>query len=282
MDIATARLLCDMTSDFYRQQAASFSQTRQAPWPGWRTCVDVLRRAGLGGDVAVLDLACGNLRFESFLAESLAPAACTFYAVDNCDGLVSSAAEGTRGRGSCIASAGPASGGTADNGRASDGESHLDVRFQSLDVMEALFAGASLYDALEAPACDVAVSFGFLHHVPLFEQRVAVMRSLVDQVRPGGFVIVSFWRFLHDDAFAAKAQAEHARASAALGLPPLDPGDFVLGWQNVPGAYRYCHSFDDAELDQLVVACGDAAEEVVRFTADGRTGEMNAYVVLRV
>ena len=34
--------------------------------------------------------------------------------------------------------------------------------------------------------------------------------------------------------------------------------------------------------DQLVVACGDAAEEVVRFTADGRTGEMNAYVVLRV
>ena len=137
MDIATARLLCDMTSDFYRQQAASFSQTRQAPWPGWRTCVDVLRRAGLGGDVAVLDLACGNLRFESFLAESLAPAACTFYAVDNCDGLVSSAADGARGRGLRIASAGPASGGAADNGRASDGESHLDVRFQSLDVMEA-------------------------------------------------------------------------------------------------------------------------------------------------
>ena len=182
MDLATARLLCDMTSEFYRQQAASFSQTRQAPWPGWRTCVDVLRRAGLGGDVAVLDLACGNLRFESFLAESLAPAACTFYAVDNCDGLVSSAADGTRGRGSCIASAGPASGGATDNGRASDGESHPDVRFQSLDVMEALFAGASLYDALEAPACDVAVSFGFLHHVPLFEQRVAVMRALVDQV----------------------------------------------------------------------------------------------------
>lgn len=59
-------------------------------------------------------------------------------------------------------------------------------------------------------------------------------------------------------------------------------GDFVLGWQNVPGAYRYCHSFSDIELDQLVVACGDAAEEVVRFTADGRTGEMNAYVVLQV
>ena len=156
------------------------------------------------------------------------------------------------------------------------------LRFQSLDVMEALFAGASLYDALEAPACDVAVSFGFLHHVPLFEQRVAVMRALVDQVRPGGFVIVSLWRFLHDDAFAAKAQAEHARAVAELGLPPLGLGDFVLGWQNVPGAYRYCHSFSDIELDQLVVACGDAAEEVVRFTADGRTGEMNAYVVLQV
>ena len=48
----------------------------------------------------------------------------------------------------CIASAGPASGGATDNGRASDGESHLDVRFQSLDVMEALFAGASLHLSL--------------------------------------------------------------------------------------------------------------------------------------
>ena len=60
----------------------------------------------------------------------------------------------------------------------------------------------------------------------------------------------------------------------------LEAGDFVLGWQDRPGAYRYCHHFSAAEIDRLVDAVPEA-RLVARFGADGRTGTLNEYLVLR-
>lgn len=102
------------------------------------------------------------------------------------------------------------------------------------------------------------------------------------KVRPGGFVIVSLWRFLENPLLARKAEATHERALAELGLPPLDAGDRLLGWRDEPGAYRYCHSFTDGEVDALAASVGRAATEVARFRADGRDGALNSYLVLQV
>ncbi len=211
---------------------------------------------------SVLDLACGNMRFETFLSGVFAgkPAfpPLRFFAVDNCDDLAKASA--------------------ADSGCAGGREN---VRYQSLDIMAALFSGERLGNLLDAPPCDLSVAFGFMHHVPLPAQRAAVLDALVEATCPGGFIVVSFWRFLHDEKYAAKARAEHKRAAAALGLPPLDEGDCVLGWNDVPGAFRYCHSFSEGEIDALAAHVAPHAAEVARFNSDGRTGEMNAYLVLR-
>ena len=101
-------------------------------------------------------------------------------------------------------------------------------------------------------------------------------------MRPGGFVIVSLWRFLENPPLARKAEATHEHALAELGLPPLDAGDRLLGWRDEPGAYRYCHSFTDGEIDALAASVGHAATEVARFRADGRDGALNSYLVLQV
>ena len=250
--------LCALTSEFYRANAESFSQTRQSPWQGWARLLEVVDAASGQDPLRVLDLACGNLRFERYLADALPGRMLSGWAVDNCDPL---AEAGERG------GFGPLS----------------RMSFQSLDVIERLSAGC-LRESLEAPdaSCDLAVSFGFMHHVPLERWRVELLRALIAKVRPGGFVAVSFWRFLNSEKLARKAQETTSRALVELGLSELPPNDYLLGWQDTQGLYRYCHHFDEPEIERLLAAVADSAELVSCFEADGKTGNLNEYVVLRV
>ena len=223
--------------------------------------------------LSVLDLACGNLRFEAFLAEELADTDLTLHTADDCDALVAGAPWRPN----------PAEEAAFGNRTAGS----LRWRHQSLDVLAALDAEerggeAALAAALRAPRCDLAVSFGFLHHIPLPRWRQEVLAALAAKVRPGGFVIVSLWRFLENPLLARKAEATHEHGLRDLGLPPLDAGDRLLGWKDEPGAYRYCHSFSDEEIDALAASVAGTAKEAARFRADGRDGALNSYLVLQV
>lgn len=251
--------LCALTGEFYRANAESFSQTRQSPWQGWVRLLEVMdARAAEREPLCVLDLACGNLRFERYLADALPGRMLSGWAVDNCEPLVEAGERSEFGPLSRIA-------------------------FQNLDVIERL-SGGRLRESLEAPDAsrDLAVSFGFMHHVPLECWRAELLRTLIAKVRPGGFVAVSFWRFLNSDKLAGKAKETTSRARAELGIPELPPNDYLLGWQDTQGLYRYCHHFDEPEIERLLAMMADSADLVSRFEADGRTGNLNEYVVLRV
>ena len=259
MDEGLALRLCALTGEFYRANAESFSQTRQSPWQGWVRLLEVMdARAAEHEPLRVLDVACGNLRFERYLAGALPNRMLSGYAVDNCDPLV-------------------------EAGERNESDALSRMSFQNLDAIERLSAGC-LREALEAPdaSCDLAVSFGFMHHVPLERWRVGLLRALIAKVRPGGFVAVSFWRFLNSDKLARKAKETTSRARAELGIPELPPNDYLLGWQDTQGLYRYCHHFDEPEIERLLAMVADSADLVSRFEADGKTGNLNEYVVLRV
>lgn len=263
MDERAAHVLAQATSEFYERCAASFSGTRHNSWPGWD---EACRLMGVGevealrAPVRVLDAACGNLRFERYLQQSFPQTAFSFYTADNCAPL------------------------------AAGGEVSLEsVAFQQVDIIENLLAGGLSF---EAPLCDIAVSFGFMHHIPGAQNRTAFLRCLLDAVKPGGFAVVSLWRFMEDEGLAAKADATHGQALAglagALGASSpeeaaalFEEGDRMLGWQNEPGIYRYCHSFTDAEIDELAARVAGQAHEFARFNADGRTGSLNTYLILQ-
>lgn len=300
MDAETAGRLREINNTFYREQCDSFSATRHAPWGGWARCLEA---AGMDGarvrqELSVFDLACGNLRFEAFLEERFPATAFEFFAVDNCDGLVAerfgaalrSAVDYRsvdvlqvlmdEGAGAMAAEV------RGCAGAADGGVSHLALAGgpgASGGMLGAVDGpSASGGPGSSIPACDLSVSFGFMHHVPLQEHRAAVLRMLVDQTRPGGFAAVSFWRFLNDASLAKRARATHGVALEEFALPQLDEGDFLLGWNNVPGAYRYCHSFSDDEIDELACSVADRASVAARFAADGRTGNLNTYLVFEV
>ncbi len=299
MDVTEARAVVALNNRFYEENAASFSATRGAPWHGWSRCLKVAcaelglgagasageKRAASGmaerpSSVRVLDVACGNLRFERFLACELPGATCDCCAVDSCAALAG-AGEG------------------ANAGEGADARVPA-VRFRELDVLACLAdaaegaakdAGAdelarSLADRFGMPPCDLAVCFGFMHHVPVPAWRAAVVRTLALSVRPGGIVCVSFWRFLDDERLARKAQEamEQAQGDHALArlVRAFGPGDRLLGWQDRAGSFRYCHGFSDGEVTDLAASVADRARPIARFRADGKSGQLNEYLVLRV
>ncbi len=254
MDTRTREALCRLNNEFYRSQSAAFSATRVNGWPGWRRCVDSIDDSVVPGDPCrVLDLACGNLRFESYAADCRPQRDWRFSAFDCCDDLLPEWA-------------------------AHDAS----IEYRHLDVLENLQRGENAVLAADVPVCDAAVCFGFMHHVPTMAWRQRVLRQLFGCVRAGGVVAVSFWRFMDDPGLAAKAAALQPQALADTGLPELDAGDYLVGWKGVPGCYRYCHSFDDSQIEALAHFVKDEAELLSRYDADGRTGALNAYAIWRV
>lgn len=294
------RQLNALTSEFYAREAASFSATRQAPWHGWEGAWEAIAEndpAFASRPLSVLDLGCGNLRFERFLAKRVA-GPLSICAVDNCAALAREGLDlyetscepddpyhtGDRLARACS---------TLNAGAAPSAS----VTFQELDMVEALLDG-TLAEHLPHGSCDLAVAFGVMHHLVTFEHRAAVLESLIASLRPGGFAIVSFWQLLNDPRRAEKAAAVTADGRARHQLPPFAPGDFLLGWQHAENVFRFCHHTPDGEIDALLQACGVALHadtapddpstpfdgpfhEIARFSADGKTGNLNRYIVLQ-
>ena len=156
--------------------------------------------------------------------------------------------------------------------------------FREVDILEELLAPTAASNNLGSlagiPACDLSCCFGFMHHVPSKDLRLAVIRALIASTAPGGTVVLSFWRFMDDECLAAKARTvtEQARASGAA--PALDANDYLLGWQNDASALRYCHHFTEDEISGLACGVADCAQEVEQFSADGKSGALNRYLVL--
>ena len=272
MDTEFALELCNLNNRFYAQQAESFSATRHSAWFGWEKCLQAVSeamveapapeggkfdltnrtkaRAGNGEPLKIIDLACGNLRFEEFLSQQHLNFRAL--ALDACDALP---------------------------------ESRTDTQFCHCNIISQL-AESTLGKTLEtcgATHANLAVCFGFMHHIPLPAWRSQLIRAMLYALEPGCCACISFWRFMTDEGLAARAVETYEEGCTVLQLDraQFNEGDYLLGWKKTPGVYRYCHSFTTAEIDELIAALPANAKMAARFKADGRTGNMNEYLVLQ-
>ena len=252
---STAEQLSRITSEFYAQQAQSFSATRQMPWQGWQKCLEAMPQLLAGERPSVLDVGCGNLRFARFLCDEAGIVPAKYFAVDNCRPLVESGNLG---------------------GQA------FQATFIELDVIKSLLDN-TLSSELTVSTCDLVVAFGFLHHVPGAKNRIQLLRTLLEKTKPGGFVCVSFWQFMNNQKLADKAYETTAQGLQALGIDAseLEKNDYLIGWQGKAETWRYCHHFSQEELDKLLVSLDSDVQVCAQFSADGKENNLNRYVILK-
>lgn len=258
-----------LNRQFYDVYAESFSKSRHMIWPGWLRIADILEEQDRA-HIDLLDIAAGNGRFEAFLADRFPGVSWDVVCVDPCDDLISK----------------------AQGKLTSVGFGNMTCNSLSIDVLQRVQESVDRQkeEHLVSGCFDLVSCFGFMHHVYSNVMRKNLMRALVSQARSGALIAVSFWRFASDDAFIVKAEEQTKAALESesvknlLGQEALksrEPGDYLLGWQGSVELPRYCHSFSEDEVTNLADCVANKAQLIERFRCDGRTGEMNEYVLLR-
>jgi len=239
----TVLALNRLNQAFYAAVAPEFSETRRHAWPGFAR---VLELAPLRADARVLDVGAGDGRFAAFLAADARETQLQYLGLDASERLLSTARARALG---------------------------LAYRFELAD-----FVGCD--DALPDAEFDLVVLFGVLHHVPSFVLRARLIEQLAQRTAAGGSFALTFWRLDRDPRFARRVRSfasYNANAAEPIVESDLEPGDTLLAWGAHERALRYCHFPDARETETLIAAAGLPVR--ARFSADGRGGALNDYVV---
>lgn len=255
----TAAALHRINLDFYERQAASFSEKRAAPWPGWRRVAEEIerRREPSARRPRVLDLGCGHGRLAGFLDRRWR-GALDYLGLDASAALLDLAA--------------------ARRWRA-------DCRFLRRDLLlEGLRA------ELPGEPFDLITVFGLMHHLPGAGNRRALLRRAARRLAPGGLLAVSFWQFGDRQRFLRRVvpwEAYNRTAPQRIDVDDLEPGDTLLAWgeqtpaEERPGSrpVRYCCWTPAPEAEHLYAGLSLAA--VCAFSADGAGHDLNLYLLHR-
>lgn len=241
MDKRTQEICISQTNAFYKKNAQSFSETRTSAWPGWGILTSHIQH--LTTPLKVLDVACGNMRFEKFLAAkklNISQATC----IDNCPALIPD-------------------------------ELLAYANYFEKDIYD-LIEEKSMDKKY-----NLSVAFGLLHHIPTFEKRASLLKFLISSTQTGGIIAISCWNFLASKKIHNKAIKTTEIALEKLGIEFDDLNDYFLNWNDDYETFRYCHNFSNEECINLAKEVERKAILIDKFTSDGKSNNLNHYLVFQ-
>lgn len=253
MDDTTIKKLNQINNDFYQQVATSFDSSRQYYWDGWNQLLPFFDNQS---DIRVLDLACGNGRFGTFLHEHLPETKLSYTGIDQSSELLDFAKQSLQGKIPAV------------HLKQKNIISELQENNQFLSSEELFhFAGV----------------FGFMHHVPSLKLRIQLIVELLNHLHTGGTLCLSFWQFLSTPRLAKKAQnSPEIFDKFNVEYSQIENNDYILDWKRGSEAYRYCHLVTETELHELITEVQKhvGVELKKTFFADGKEGNINLYCIL--
>jgi SAM-dependent methyltransferase len=237
MDSKTAARLIELNRDFYTRFGESFSATRHRIQPGVRRVLEMLE-----GNESILDLGCGNGEFARELAKRghRGP----YLGVDFSPPLLQEAD-------------------SAFNG--------FSATFLQVDLTQL----PAFSDQLSvAGGWSLITAFAVLHHIPSYELRLNILRTVRQLMKDNGRFIHSNWQFLNSEKLRSRIQPWEA---AAVSESDVEAGDHLLDWRSGGKGLRYVHHFNEQELSKLAQASGFQISDM--FHSDGEGGRLSLYQV---
>ena len=247
MKAKTVATLNQINNDFYVVVGDDFSASRQSAWGGFEKWADFIQSLGFGKSLDLLDVGGGNGRFGKFVETRFKEVKYT--------GLDSS-------------------------------RNLLDVAKRnntSFELIECDFVDKKINDCLpQNRTFEAAVCWGVMHHIPGLEKRHKFLQDLWSLVGKGGSLGVSFWQFGLQERFLTRVvpwENFKTKTRYQIDVDDLEKRDYILDWKRGKTAYRYCHYCDLDEIQNLIERL--SARKVTEFNSDGKTGDLNHYVILQ-
>ncbi len=159
--------LIELNKCFYQEVAEHFSQTRRGGWAGWERLIMP------GEGETVLDVAGGNGRFGTFLAERGFVGEYTL--MDACEPLMSG----------------------------------VEHKSMVVDILGAKLQGRDWREGLAGQQFDYIFCCAFLHHVPEPKWREEILAEMWEMVKPGGKLTVTLWQFMVDANIGKLIKADY-------------------------------------------------------------------------
>ena len=240
MNQKTTNQLLRINQTFYEALAQPFADSRSTRQPGLQRVV-----ACINGARSLLDVGCGNGRLAHALDE--AGLSMRYTGIDASETLLAIAIQSAAAL------------------------TTVQTTFLLLDISK-----DNWETSLPQPTYDAIALLAVLHHIPGWDHRVALLRTLRDLLSADGFLVVSTWQFLNEERLRRKIMPW---AQVGLDDSDLEPGDYLLDWHRGGSGLRYCHLVDEAELRALAGAAGLAVADL--FYADGADQNLNLFALLR-
>lgn len=192
MKQTTVQILNTINKSFYEQQAASFSRSRNHPWPAFEKSWQAIDKE-LPRNPSIADVGCGNGRYLVFLNAKREHF--NYTGIDYSQQLID----------------------VAKNSKTK--------------ATTSWFVQDLLHDTLPIDQVNLIVCWGVLHHIPGFENRIKFLGSLSKHLAQNGFIVVSFWQFLYYERFRKKV-IPLSQTDISLNETDLEPNDVLLYWND--------------------------------------------------
>lgn len=224
--------------EFYEKAAASFDSKRKGLFGGIDNFISYLEKRRFVPKF-ILDIACGNGKFYQVLHKAFPKA--KYVGIDSSLPLVKIAKK--------------------RNISPNAGFVHIDV-----------------FDYLKLPnetKFDLIILITFLHHISGREERIKLIKGMCKLLSPKGLIVVTFWQFMENEKLKGKTLPW---GKVGIDSKDLEENDYLLGWDKQENTYRYCHYFDDKEIDEIISKAG--LKLVHWYIQEDKFGKLNKIVIL--